>query len=158
MECVMKPILKKVDRDWTLIFIPRLLERRRIRIEVDLIDHVLEDTQESLGVDVANGKEDTAASRYWDVMWLHIEKTLPTGGVVNVLQKDSNEAMLSGKEMSMRSQMATLCGKSGCTGEQSKNTLNFRDGDQWSSLMIDNAIGRTVERKLHTVSELGIAI
>jgi len=37
-------------------------------MEVDLIDHVLEDTQESLGVDVTDGKEDTAASRNWDVM------------------------------------------------------------------------------------------
>jgi len=55
---------------------------------------------------------------------------LPTDGVVNVLQKDSNEAMLSGQEMSVRSQMATLCGKRGCAGEQSKNTLNFKDGDQ----------------------------
>jgi hypothetical protein len=127
-------------------------------MEVDLIDHVLEDTQESLGVDVVDGKEDTAASRNWDVMWLHIEKTLPTDGVEKVLQKDSNEAILSGEEMSARSQIATLWGKRGCTGEQSKNTLNFKDGDQWSSLMIDNAIGRTVERKLHTVSELGIAI
>ena len=99
-------------------------------MEEDLIDHVLEETQESLGVEVADGKEDTAALRNWDVMWLHIEKTLPTDGVVKVLQKDSNEAMLSGHEMSVRSQMATRCGKRGCTGEQSKNTLNFKDGDQ----------------------------
>ena len=67
-----------------MTLVPRFLERRRIRMEVDLIDHVLEETQKSLGVDVADGKEDTAALRNWDVTWLHIEKTLPTDGVVKV--------------------------------------------------------------------------
>ena len=55
-------------RDCSLIFFPRDLERWRMRMDEDLIDQVLEETQESLGLDAAAGKEETAALRKIDLI------------------------------------------------------------------------------------------
>ena len=65
----MKPVYyRKNGERLNFDFFLSFWERWRIRMEEDLIDHVLEETQESLGLDVADGKEDTAALRKWDVM------------------------------------------------------------------------------------------
>ena len=61
--CEEAHMLKKSARDRSLILIPVFLERRRIRLEEDLMDQVHEETQESLGFEMAIGKEDAAALR-----------------------------------------------------------------------------------------------
>ena len=43
-------------------------------------------------------------------------------------------------------------------GHDGKKTLKFKDGDQWSSLIMDKAMGRTAERRFHTLKDVGIAI
>ena len=66
--CEEAQMLKKRASDKTLILNPIRWERWRIRLEEDLIDQVQEETQGSLGLDVAIGKEDAAAVRKCDVM------------------------------------------------------------------------------------------
>ena len=66
--CEEAHMLKKMARDCSLIFFPRALERWRMRMDEDLIDQVLEETQESLGLEISAGNEETAALRRDDVM------------------------------------------------------------------------------------------
>ena len=56
-------MLKKRARDKALILIPILWDRWRICLEEDLLDQVQDETQESLGLEIATGKEDAAALR-----------------------------------------------------------------------------------------------
>ena len=56
-------MLKKRDKERTLILVPILLDMRRKRLEEALIDQVLDVTQESLGLEMATGEAKAVAVR-----------------------------------------------------------------------------------------------